>query len=174
MDQAMEMGSSYGKSSYENQEEKKSKPDRPFKPDHNTGYNKPVPKGSWAAEVKPQAQAGGPNSPWKFGPCDYCDTGNHGYIECLIVKSKTPQEHILFKVQKCTNCFGQRHTNKEGGTKKRCRICQGPHHFVLHVLVENQNQTLLPKEKGPLENGGMCLSVGTKEKRKVMNTRPID
>jgi hypothetical protein len=37
MDEAMEMGSSYGKSSYEDQEEKKSKPDRPFKPDHNTG-----------------------------------------------------------------------------------------------------------------------------------------
>jgi hypothetical protein len=65
MDQAMEIGSSYGKSSYEDQEEKKSKPDRAFKPDHNTGYNKPVPKGSWAAEVKPQAQAGGPSSPWK-------------------------------------------------------------------------------------------------------------
>jgi hypothetical protein len=96
MDQAMEMGSSYSKSSYEDQEEKKSKPDRPFKPDHNTGYKKPVPKGSWAAEVKPQAQAGGPSSPWKFGPCDCYNTESHGFIECTIFKSKTPQERILF------------------------------------------------------------------------------
>jgi hypothetical protein len=158
--------------------EKKSKPGRPFKPDHNTGYNKPVPKDSWAAEVKPQAQAGSPSSPWKFGPCDCCNTGNHGYIECPIFKSKMPQERILFisKVQKCTNCFGQRHTNRKCGTKGKCRICQGPHHSMLHVppvSVQNQNQTLAPKEKEPLENAGMCLSPGTKERRKVMNTCPI-
>jgi hypothetical protein len=44
---------------------------------------------------------------------------------------------------------------------------------MLHVLVQNQNQTLAPKEKDPLENAGMCLSAGTKERRKVINTRPI-
>jgi hypothetical protein len=125
-----------------------------------------------AAQATPQAAAGGPNPQRKWGPCDCCKTGNHAYLECPIFKSKTPQERLSFISQsgRCPNCFSPKHKKHKCLNENRCSICKGSHHSTLHFPM--QNQTQVPKEKGSLENAGMCLNSGSKEKKSI-STCPI-
>jgi hypothetical protein len=61
MEQAKEMGSTYGCSSYKDWEEKKTKSHQAAKPKQKTPYGKPVPKSVLAAQATPQTSAGDPS-----------------------------------------------------------------------------------------------------------------
>ena len=174
-EQAREWGSTFARNAFSDQDQRKPKPERSYKPDFKGKYDKPLPKSSLGTEGNPPMP--NPSSQAKTGTsiCDCCKKGNHMLVQCPIFRSKAPMErytHIIAS-KRCINCFSNMHWVKDCPSLKRCQTCQKPHHNMLHRESQNQPQGSVPSRTKSLENAAMCFSSTARKSREITNTRPV-
>jgi hypothetical protein len=72
--------------------------------------------------------------------CSFCQN-SHQIYACDGFRNLTPGERFSFVKQKqlCMNCLSSRHSDEYCRSNQRCRICEVPHHSLLHADKRPQN-----------------------------------
>lgn len=65
--------------------------------------------------------------------CILCD-GDHSVCDCTEFKKLNHPERLQFRTDKglCTNCLSAGHINSKCQSRRRCYVCKGRHHTLLH------------------------------------------
>jgi hypothetical protein len=61
-------------------------------------------------------------------PCIFC---NQGHWPSKCPKNLKERKAVIAELQRCTNCFGTRHANKDCTSPRNCNRCGGLHHTAL-------------------------------------------
>jgi len=75
--------------------------------------------------------------------CVLCDAEKHPLYACPKFKS-LPHEAKLSTLKSnrlCSNCFGSGHFWKQCTSIHKCKVCQKPHHTLLHLDRQNISST---------------------------------
>ena len=72
--------------------------------------------------------------------CVICRTGKHPLYMCTRFKSMSHDDKMqALKVNRmCTNCLGGGHSKVQCKSIQRCKMCQKPHHTLLHIETQNK------------------------------------
>ena len=72
--------------------------------------------------------------------CVICRTGKHPLYMCTRFKSMSHDDKMqALKVNRmCTNCLGGGHSKVQCKSMQRCKMCQKPHHTLLHIETQNK------------------------------------
>ena len=94
-----------------------------------------------------------------LGRCPACDAEKHPMYCCPKFKLLTHEAKLsLLKANKlCTNCLGPGHFRNQCGSTHRCKMCQKPHHTLLHV--DRSNTSISNATPGVSPNPGSSENV---------------
>lgn len=75
--------------------------------------------------------------------CSVCDAGKHPLYACTKFKSMPHEEKMATLKAKrlCSNCLGPGHFWRQCTSIHKCKICQNPHHTLLHLERRNISST---------------------------------
>ena len=109
------------------------------------GQPKPKPRARQVYSAKAEAaqvEKGKSSRPSPHIMCPLCGS-NHPLFKCRLFLEKAVAERWATvksaNVKVCFNCLGLHHAAKDCKSHRRCNICNGTHHSLLHAERENTN-----------------------------------
>ena len=83
--------------------------------------------------------------------CVVCKTDKHPLYVCTKFKSLPHDDKIsvLRSNGICMNCLGGGHFNQQCKSSHKCKICQRPHHTLIHVDTQSNNPPKTSAQPGP-------------------------
>ena len=79
--------------------------------------------------------------------CVVCKTDKHPLYVCTKFKSLPHEDKITVLKSNglCMNCLGSGHFKQQCKLSHKCKVCQRPHHTLLHIETQTSNS---PKRNG--------------------------